>query len=108
MKTKADKNAVELTDIYNPWINMYKKGQGTENYQGEWNLIDQIMISGSFIKNMNNKWKYYSNEIYNRDFLTNKLGYDKGLPHRSYNRAKVWDNGYSDHFPVLMYFIEKK
>lgn len=102
---KADKNKVALKDIYNPWINMYKQGIGTESYQGEWNLIDQIMLTGSFIKNTNNKWKYYNAEIYNREFLVNKMGKDKGLPHRSFTIAQVWDNGYSDHFPVLVYLI---
>jgi len=81
---------------------------GTESYQGEWNLIDQIMISGAFLKNNNNKWRYYNAEIFNRDFLVNKIGKDKGLPHRSYTVSRVWDNGYSDHFPVLMYLVEKK
>jgi len=108
LQAKADKNDMALTDIYNPWISMYKKGQGTENYQDEWNLIDQIMISGSFLKNNNNKWKYYNSEIYSRDFLVNKIGRYKGLPHRSFTISHVWDNGYSDHFPVLMYLIEKK
>ncbi|MFI5196820.1 MAG: endonuclease/exonuclease/phosphatase [Chitinophagales bacterium] len=104
----AEKKDVDLTDIYNPWIKMYKKGLGTESYRGEWNLIDQIMISGAFIKNNNNKWKYYSAEIYNRDFLVYRIGNNKGLPHRSFTIANTWDNGYSDHFPVLMYLVEKK
>ncbi len=108
INAKAEKSDVGLTDIYNPWIKMYKKGLGTENYHEEWNLIDQIMISGSLLKNDNNKWKYYKHEIYSRDFLINRLGRNKGLPHRSFTMAHTWDNGYSDHFPVLMYLVEKK
>ena len=107
IKAKSEKKDIGLTDIYNPWINMYKRGMGTESYQGEWNLIDQIMISGAFIKNNNNQWKYYKEEIFNKPFLTNQFGKDKGLPHRSYTIAHVWDNGFSDHFPVVMYFIKK-
>ncbi len=107
LNAKAEKNDVTLTDIYNPWINMYKKGLGTESYRGEWNLIDQIMLSGSLLKNNNNQWKYYKAEIFNKDFLINKLGEDKGLPHRSFTRAQVWDNGYSDHFPVLIYLVKE-
>ena len=108
LQAKANQKDMELTDIYNPWIDLYKKGIGTEYYQGEWNLIDQIMLSGAFLKNNNNKWKYYSNEIFKRDFLIGKLGRDKGLPHRSFTANSVWDNGYSDHFPVLVYLVEKK
>lgn len=108
LNAKAEKNRTELDGIYNPWINMYKKGMGTENYRGEWNLIDQIMVSGAFLKNDNNKWAYYNAEIFNKDFLINHLGSNKGLPHRSYTITHVWDNGYSDHFPVLVYLVEKK
>jgi endonuclease/exonuclease/phosphatase family metal-dependent hydrolase len=108
LKAKADKKDVGTTDIYNPWINMYKKGIGTESYQGEWNLIDQIMITGGFMQNKNNGWKYYKEEIFNKQFLTNQFGNDKGLPHRSYTVSHVWDNGFSDHYPVVMYFIRKQ
>ena len=108
LNAKAEKKDVELNGIYNPWIKMYKQGMGTENYQHEWNLIDQIMVSGSWLVNNNKKWKYYNAEIFNKDFLVYHIGYNKGLPHRSYTYAHVWDNGYSDHFPVLMYLIEKK
>lgn len=104
MEAKATTDNIKSTDIYNPWINMYKKGLGTESFRGDWNLIDQIMITGAFVQNKNNKWGYYRSEIFNRDFLKNHTGKDKGLPHRSFNINRVWDNGYSDHFPVLMYF----
>ena len=103
---KEDKAEVKLKDIYNPWTSMYRKGMGTENFQGEWNMIDQIMLSGSFLKNNNKKWKFYNNEIYNREFLINKIGKDKGLPHRSFTIGSAWDNGYSDHFPVLVYLVD--
>ena len=108
LNAKAEKKDVELNGIYNPWINMYKKGLGTESYMHEWNLIDQIMVSGSFLTNNNKKWKFYNAEIFNKDFLPYHIGYNKGLPHRSYTAAHVWDDGYSDHFPVLIYLIEKK
>ncbi len=108
LNAKANKEDVTATGMYNPWINIYKKGIGTESYQGEWNLIDQIIVSGALLKNPNDKWKFYNVEIFNRDFLVNKIGKDKGLPHRSFTISQKWDNGYSDHFPVLMYLVEKK
>ncbi len=107
LQARAFRKDLTATDIYNPWINMYKNGLGTESFRGEWNLIDQIMISGAFVNNTNNKWQYLRQEIFNREFLKNSLGRDRGLPHRSFTVNRVWDNGYSDHFPVVMYFIEK-
>jgi endonuclease/exonuclease/phosphatase family metal-dependent hydrolase len=107
LNAKSEKNNLTATDIYNPWINMYKKGMGTENYRNEWNLIDQIMVSGEVVNNTNDKWKFYNAEIFNRDFLVNKMGKNKGYPHRSFTITQAWDNGYSDHFPVLIYLISK-
>lgn len=107
LAAKADKADVSLTSIYNPWINLYKKGIGTESYQGQWNLIDQIMLSGSFLKNNNHQWQYYRCEIFNRPWLNNKLGPDAGHPHRSFTIASVWDDGYSDHYPVIVYLVKE-
>jgi endonuclease/exonuclease/phosphatase family metal-dependent hydrolase len=108
LQAKANRKDVTDTDIYNPWYNLYKKGIGTEIFRGEWNLIDQIMVSGALLSNNNHKWGYYKQEIFKREFLVHKIGNDKGLPHRSFTINQQWDNGYSDHFPVLVYLIEKK
>ncbi|MES2702300.1 MAG: endonuclease/exonuclease/phosphatase family protein [Bacteroidota bacterium] len=107
LRAKASKDDIKVTDIYNPWMKMYAKGMGTEVFREEWNLIDQIMVSGALVRNNNKKWGYYNAEIFNRDFITNKMGKDKGHPHRSFTIAQVWDDGYSDHFPVLIYLLNK-
>lgn len=106
LNAKASRDEVSLDDIYNPWIRMYKRGLGTEIYRGEWGLIDQIMLSGAFVNADDKGWQFYNAEIYNRSFLTNRIGADKGTPHRSFTQAQVWDNGYSDHFPVLIYLTK--
>ncbi len=101
---KENKEEVTLTDIYNPWIKLFKKGYGTEYYDG-WNLIDQIMVSGAFLSD-NVGWKYYKSIIFNKDFLMQKDAQrGENLPHRSFTISNEWDNGYSDHFPVITYFI---
>lgn len=107
MKAKEDVKSVGAADIYNPWIRMYKKGLGTENYRGEWGLIDQIMLSGSLVNAPKDKWHFHKAEIFNREFLTHRIGTERGLPHRSFTAAQVWDNGYSDHFPVLIYLVKE-
>ncbi len=107
LEAQPKKDKLKKGAIYNPWMSMHKKGMGTENYQGDWHMLDQIMLSEALISNENDKWKYYDARIFNKDFLINKLGKSKGLPHRSFTIAHVWDNGYSDHFPVLVYLISK-
>ena len=103
LQAKADTANVSLTDIYNPWVKLYKNGVGTAIYKGHWNLLDQIMVSGSFLQNNNSKWKYHNYHIFRKDFLTKQWGDEQGLPHRSFDINKKWDNGYSDHFPVVIY-----
>lgn len=107
LRAKEDKKTLATTDIYNPWIAMYKKGAGSEFYKGEANLIDQIMLSAPLVNTDAGDWRYYKCEIFKKDFMVNKLGENRGLPHRSFTINQVWDNGYSDHFPVLVYLVKE-
>jgi predicted extracellular nuclease len=104
INARADTAKTELTDIFNPWIKIYKKGFGSEAYQGEWNLIDQIMMSGAFLKN-HSFWQFYKAQIFSKEFLTNQTGESAGFPHRSFDISQNWDNGYSDHYPVVIYLV---
>lgn len=100
---KGDKDDVKLTDVYNPWVSFYKRGLGTLGYNDSWNLFDQIMLSGAFLQS-DNGWKFYKAEIFNKDFLKEHYGRYKGYPHRSFSGTN-WQNGYSDHFPTIIYLI---
>lgn len=106
LRAKEERGFLVPGDIYNPFIRMYKKGLGTENYRGEWGLIDQVMMTTAVTENSGNYWRFHRAEIFNKEFLTHRLGNERGLPHRSFTAAQVWDNGYSDHFPVLIYLVK--
>jgi hypothetical protein len=106
MKAKSKLEDVKLTDIYNPWINLYKKGIGTIAYQDSWGLFDQIMISGAWL-DKNQKGFYYHNAIiYNEDFLIQKTGKFKNYPKRTWDGI-TYNYGYSDHFPVYITFYKR-
>lgn len=106
LRAKADTTGIGLNDIYNPWINIFKKGAGTEVFDDQWNLFDQIMVSGAVLQNNNAKWKYHSSRIFKRDFLVHESGVEKGYPHRAFSIERVWDNGYSDHFPTVIFLVQ--
>ena len=38
-------------DLYNPWWDTLKKGNGTLMYDGKWNLFDQIVFTGNLLGN---------------------------------------------------------
>lgn len=105
---KGNKDNVSSTGLYNPWMRYYKKGYGTLGYDDRWNLFDQIIISGSFLK-QNNKddkhWHFYKSEIFKKDFMIEKFGQYKGYPKRSFSNEQ-WNNGYSDHFPTIIYLVK--
>lgn len=103
---KGDKDKVGQTGMYNPWVNFYKQGIGTLAWDNAWNLFDQIMISGEWLKQPDDHWRFYKAEVFNREFLKNKFGAERGTPHRSFDINNVWANGYSDHFPTILYFLK--
>lgn len=102
---KGEKEDVGVKGIYNPFVSFYKNGIGTLGYDDRWNLFDQIMITGAFLHARDNELKYYKAEVFNKEFLKNPFGRYKGYPHRSFDGNK-WINGYSDHFPTLIYLIK--
>jgi endonuclease/exonuclease/phosphatase family metal-dependent hydrolase len=100
---KENKGEVRPGDLYDPWINIFKAGGGTEEYRHSWNLFDQIIISGNFLTTQKHKLHYVKAEIYKPDFIVDHYKGHDGEPHRSFVGTH-WINGYSDHFPVLLYF----
>ena len=90
------------------WVHL-DNGTGTLYYNGSWNLFDQIIISEPLLseKIENGKWTYWKSQVFNKPFLTVQEGKDKGAPLRT-TKAGVWQNGYGDHFPTMIYLIRKK
>ena len=86
---------------------LFDKGIGSLCYQDSWCLYDQQIISANFLNDKSGQTlRFWKTEVYNRDFLTNPSGKRKGYPLRSFD-GTVWQNGYSDHFPTITYFIKQ-
>ncbi len=101
------KDVKNNNDMYNPfWDILYSKGQGTLLYNGKWNLFDQIIISGALIGTDRKDIKYFSSEVFVRDYLLQQDGKYKGSPLRTH-AGGVWLNGYSDHLPTSVYLIKE-
>jgi predicted extracellular nuclease len=71
---------------------------GTHNYNNEWDVLDHIMVSPSFLKSKGIKVLKKSGEIHSFEFLITEY---KGqmVPFRTYGGNKYL-GGYSDHLPV--------
>ena len=82
------------------------KGIGSLAYQGQWNLFDQIIISANLVGNDRSSLKYVKSEVFNRNFLKQEEGKYKGYPKRTH-AGGVYLNGYSDHFPTIIYLAKE-
>ncbi|MDR0799239.1 MAG: endonuclease/exonuclease/phosphatase family protein [Dysgonamonadaceae bacterium] len=105
LNAKRKKNDVGEFGIFNPMAELFAKGIGSLAYNGGWNLFDQIMLSGNLLGNDHSTLKYWKVEIFNADFLTEQTGRYKGYPLRTHS-GDVFLNGYSDHFPVVVYLVK--
>ncbi len=106
LKAKRKKKDVKLKGIYNPMIDFYKKGLGSNAYRDSWSLFDQIMVTKPLIDKGYDSFKFYKAGIYNKNYIINKKGRYKGYPKRSFANGG-FTNGFSDHFPVYIYLIKE-
>ena len=97
--------------LWNPWWDVLASGTGTLQYQGAWNLFDQIIPSYSLLDQKGTKdystLKLWNYQIFTRDYLFQKEGKYKGNTLRTH-AGGVWLDGYSDHLPTVVYLIKEQ
>lgn len=106
MNAKREQKDVKPGGWFNPMWKLYSQGIGSLAYQGKWSLFDQIILSHALLGDDYSDLRYWRTEIFNRDFLIQKEGKDKGYPMRTFS-GNTFINGYSDHLPVLIYLLKE-
>lgn len=99
---KRDMKDVGPHQFFNPWWKLLDRGIGTLAYKGQWNLFDQIIVSGTLLKQNDARLTYSSCKVNNFDFLFDTEGQRQGYPKRTF-ASGAWLNGYSDHFPTEIF-----
>jgi len=108
MANNKKKNA-SSRDLYNLMYDMHNDdNKGTYNYRGNWNMLDQIIISQPLLspesglhtsfdggKIFSSEWMMYNDE---------RLG--QAVPSRTYGGPNYY-GGISDHLPVYVVFMKK-
>lgn len=107
LKTKKEKEEVNPGELYNVFWKMFDRGIGSLAYNDQWNMFDQIIISHELVNKAPNKFYLWKSEIFNRSFLTQQEGPYKNTPLRTH-AGGAWLNGYSDHYPTLIYLVKEK
>jgi hypothetical protein len=74
---------------------------GTYNFRGEWNMIDNIIVSGALInKDKGLKSPLDNGYVFHEPFMEYLNDSGEMSPNRTYGRS--YYGGISDHFPVYM------
>lgn len=97
---------VQPGGLYNPWMELYKKGIGTLAYNDAWGLFDQIIISEAWLNKQQDGYFFYQAHIFNKEFLVENIGKYKGYPMRTWD-GNTYRGGYSDHFPTYIVLLKK-
>ena len=102
-RTKKD---VKEGGFFNATWPLYDRGIGSLCYQDTWCLYDQQIISSNLVNKTAETLTFWKAEVFNREYLITPAGKKKGYPLRSFDGSH-WQNGYSDHFPTITYYVKK-
>jgi hypothetical protein len=103
---KGNINEVKPGGLYNPWVELYKKGIGTLAYNDAWGLFDQIILSYSWLNKNQPGYFFYRQHIFNKEYMVENIGKYKGYPMRTWD-GNVYRGGYSDHFATYIILLKK-
>lgn len=92
--------------LFNPWLDMYKRGIGTLAYQDAWGLFDQIIVSSPWLDKNQSGFFFYQQHVFNKEYLVENNGRYKGYPMRTWD-GNSYRGGYSDHFPTYIIVIKE-
>lgn len=82
--------------LYNTTWQLHKEDNiGSHNYKGKWGMLDQIIVSNSFMPFVDSVYVFKKNWM----CYQNKKG--EWLPSRTHSGPKYY-GGYSDHLPVII------
>lgn len=102
---ECDSLTTEYTfNLYNTAAKKYSQGIGSYFHQGNFNMLDQIIISKSLLDKQKLDYECDSFSVISNELNTTRSGRFKGAPFPTFGSGRYL-GGYSDHFPVSASFI---
>jgi len=98
-----DNSTCQSTGLYNLMSNLDKEGKGSYNYRGNWNMLDQIIVSCD-LANGNTRYSFSEPVIFKAEWMIYKDKKYGDKPNRTYGGPNYY-GGFSDHFPVYVDFV---
>jgi endonuclease/exonuclease/phosphatase family metal-dependent hydrolase len=104
VRAKTETDSLYPGDLYNLSAGFELRNPvGSHKYRGQWNMLDQIIVSGSLLdgrKDLKTSRDCFS--VYAAPFLLTEDNRYLGVePFRTY-KGPVYQGGFSDHLPVLV------
>lgn len=90
----------EPATLYNLFSSLDAENQGTYNFRGNWNMLDQIIVSTPLVM-PKNKMNVSNPTIFKADFMIYQSEKYGATPNRTYGGPNYY-GGTSDHFPVFV------
>jgi len=78
-------------------------GAGTYNYRGNWNMLDQVIVSNTIFEK-GGTLDFQSATVFHEDWMLYQDKKNGPKPNRSYGGPNYY-GGYSDHLPVYVDFV---
>jgi len=92
--------AAQPRSLYNCFSTLSADGLGTYNYRGNWDMLDQIILSGELVHRKSGL-RFKEAIIFRQDWMMyNDKNYGQS-PNRTYGGDRYF-GGYSDHLPVMV------
>jgi predicted extracellular nuclease len=96
----SNKQTENPASLFNLMYDMDKSDSGTYNYRGKWNMLDNLIVSGSLLQNTYGiHTTPNSARIFNEKWICYKNKRGIFIPSRTYGGPNYY-GGYSDHFPI--------
>ena len=103
LNAKSATDYREKAALYNLFDALDADKQGTYNFRGNWNMLDQIIVSTPLVSSRN-KIRVSQPAIFKADFMIYESEKYGSMPSRTYGGPNYY-GGPSDHFPI---FVELK
>ena len=96
-------NTTSANGLYNLMYKLHAEGKGTNKHEGNWGVLDQIIVSGNLLNQNGTIFtKQEDVHIFDADFLLeDDKTYLGKQPFRTYAGMK-YQEGFSDHLPVYV------
>lgn len=103
LKAVAPAKDILPDNLYNLASILQEKGKGSHKFQGEWGMLDQMIVSGNLLNPLNSLNTTTSDmHVFEADFLLeNDDAFLGKKPRRTYN-GMAYQGGFADHLPVIL------